>query len=798
MFFFLLLLLPKSSFPQKELVIEDCSYRSNEEARSVWTPGENSRPVSLKKTKEGNALQLSLNFPEVKERCFWDRALNLDLSGYEKFILRLKVDEPSLLGQCTLYFQSKGGWFGYDFRLERGRGWQEIVLRKSQFKREENPQGWNQITGMRISFWKPARIEQREAVVYLASIKAMPSLSNISIVLGDATIKSGSPEAGRVWADFNNMVKIFEELGLDYSTTSDSELEKGIDLAKYEILIFPYNPDITEKEEEEIEKFLNAGGKALFFYSITQRIAKAMGIEELVYHPASYEGELATVRFDAEAVDGLPEEMRQGSWNAEIPMRLSENARVIGEWLDGRGKPTGLPAAILSDKGFYFGHILLNMREGKEMVLAVLANLSPNLKPLIVKAIIKNSGKIPDFENFQAVKEFIKKKARGLPKEKSSIVLKFLRSAEEDFHKLQKTSNLGEVFKLSKAVMNDMREAFCRSFKSRSGEFRGVWCHSALGVEGWSWDEAIRFLKENNIKAIFPNMLWAGLAYYPSEFLPVADVVKEKGDQIAECLSACRKYGIECHIWKVNFNLANAPKGFVEKLRSEGRLQVDKEGKEVLWLCPSNPENFKLELNSMLEVVRKYDVDGIHFDYIRYPDENSCYCEGCRKRFEEEKGVKVENWPQDVISGPLKELYGEWRREQITRLVKAVSEEARKLKPTIKISAAVFADYPSCRETVGQDWRAWVEAGYLDFVCPMDYTDSNTRFEELVKSQREIVKGKIPLYPGIGAFIIPVEQVVQQIEIARELGVDGFLIFNYDKNLVEYLPFLAKGVTETP
>ncbi|MGB9797115.1 MAG: hypothetical protein ACPLSK_00660, partial [bacterium] len=66
------------------------------------------------------------------------------------------------------------------------------------------------------------------------------------------------------------------------------------------------------------------------------------------------------------------------------------------------------------------------------------------------------------------------------------------------------------------------------------------------------------------------------------------------------------------------------------------------------------------------------------------------------------------------------------------------------------------------------------------------------------KSQREIVKGKIPFYPGIGAFIIPVEQLIQQVEIARELGVDGFLIFNYDKNLVEYLPFLAKGVTETP
>jgi uncharacterized lipoprotein YddW (UPF0748 family) len=248
----------------------------------------------------------------------------------------------------------------------------------------------------------------------------------------------------------------------------------------------------------------------------------------------------------------------------------------------------------------------------------------------------------------------------------------------------------------------------------------------------------------------------------------------------------------------VNFNLANAPKEFVDKLRQEGRLQVDKEGKEVLWLCPSHSENFKLELESMLEVVRKYDVDGIHFDYIRYPDANSCYCEGCRKRFEEEKGVKVENWPQDVITGPLKELYADWRREQITKLVKAVSEEARKIKPSIKISAAVFQDYPNCREYVGQDWKLWIESGYLDFACPMDYTDSNEKFESLVKNQKEIIKGKIPFYPGIGAFIIPVEQVLQQIEIARKLGADGFIIFNYDTRLVEYLPFISKGATEKP
>jgi uncharacterized lipoprotein YddW (UPF0748 family) len=787
----------KGAFSEGEIFIESVNYASEEEIHSVWIPQGNSQQVSLATENERKILKLELNFPEVRDRCYWDRSINLDLSDCEKIILEIKADDPSELGGCTLYFQSKGGWYACGFRIER-KGWQEIVLRKSQFSLEDNPEGWNNITGIRISFWKPAKLEPKRTNVYLASIRALPSISRISIVFGDATIKSGSVEAGAVREYFEGMVSIFEGLGLDYSTTSDSEIEKGIDLSKCKILIFPYNPNITDKEAEEIVKFINSGGKVLQFYSLPSNIAKAIGIEEYVYRPASSAGEFSFVGFSREAVDGLPEEMRQGSWNANIPTKLSEDAKIIGEWIDAKGNPTGLPAAIISPRGFYFGHILLNKEEGKQMILAILANLSPDLSPHIKKAIIANAGRIYGFGNFAEAKEYIEKKAEGLPKEKANDVLNFLKRAEEDFAKLQKASNLSEIFKLWKAVTTNMKEAYSRCFESRKGEFRAVWCHSAFGIEGWSWDEAIRFLKENNIKAIFHNMLWGGLAYYPSEVLPVADAVKERGDQIAECLSACRKYGIECHIWKVNFNLANAPKEFVDKLRQEGRLQVDKEGKEVLWLCPSHPENFKLELESMLEVVRKYDVDGIHFDYIRYPDGNSCYCDGCRKRFEEEKGVKVENWPQDVISGPLKDLYADWRREQITKLVKAVSEEARKIKPSIKISAAVFQDYPNCREYVGQDWKLWVENSYLDFVCPMDYTDSNEKFESLVKNQKEIIKGKIPFYPGIGAFIIPVEQVLQQIEIARKLGADGFIIFNYDTKLVEYLPFISKGATETP
>ena len=343
------------------------------------------------------------------------------------------------------------------------------------------------------------------------------------------------------------------------------------------------------------------------------------------------------------------------------------------------------------------------------------------------------------------------------------------------------------------------REAFFRSQPSKPGEFRAAWIHSAYGIEGWGWDKTIATLRSNGFNAIFPNMLWGGVAHYPSKLLPESARAKEQGDQLAQCLKACRKYGVQIHVWKVNHNLLNAPEEFVARLRAAGRTQKDKLGQDVNWLCPSHPDNFALERDSMLEV-RRYKVDGLHFDYIRYPNSDACFCEGCRERFEKAAGLKVKQWPQDVLTGKCAGQFADWRREQITRLVRAVSQEAHKLNPSIKISAAVFGNYDGCRSSVGQDWKSWVEAGYLDFVCPMDYEADDADFSKLVSSQVGWVNRKIPFYAGIGAYkLAGPEQFVHQIALSRQLGADGFIVFNLTEKLAtDFLPPAHLGVTSAP
>jgi uncharacterized lipoprotein YddW (UPF0748 family) len=131
--------------------------------------------------------------------------------------------------------------------------------------------------------------------------------------------------------------------------------------------------------------------------------------------------------------------------------------------------------------------------------------------------------------------------------------------------------------------------------------------------------------------------------------------------------------------------------------------------------------------------------------------------------------------------------------------VSVVSRDARKIRPGLKISAAVFGAYPQCRESIAQDWPEWVKAGYLDFICPMDYTPNDTALISLVRNQLALIGGRVPLYAGIGAtasnISLTADRVVGQIHCARSLGAGGFTIFNFAADTaMSIVPGVGLGV----
>ena len=117
----------------------------------------------------------------------------------------------------------------------------------------------------------------------------------------------------------------------------------------------------------------------------------------------------------------------------------------------------------------------------------------------------------------------------------------------------------------------------------------------------------------------------------------------------------------------------------------------------------------------------------------------------------------------------------------------------------MKISAAVFTNAETSPSNVGQDWPAWCKEGLLDFVCPMDYVESPALFRGQVVPQKRVV-GKVPVYPGIGLSCWRNDgrdavRLAKQILVVRELGLDGFTVFNFDRRAEKVLPLLHLGVT---
>ena len=334
-----------------------------------------------------------------------------------------------------------------------------------------------------------------------------------------------------------------------------------------------------------------------------------------------------------------------------------------------------------------------------------------------------------------------------------------------------------------------------------NGEFRAFWCHSAYGLgSGHDWDSSIDFLARYGYNTIIVNFAWPGVAYYRSSVLPEYPRIDLEGDQLEKCLAACRKYGVACHVWKVCYNIGSREKmdEFIKKMSKEGRTQTRTDKKDGAgWLCPSDPRNIKYEIDAMVELAGKKGLAGIHFDYIRYPTDKGCYCNGCRERFELSIGQKVGKWPEELkCNSDLALLWKNWRVANITAVVSGVAKIVRPMNPKMQISAAVFSNPDKSPDMVAQDWLDWCRKGYLDFVCPMNYLNSVALQRAAVCEQLEATSGlPVKVYPGVGLSVFKKDRcdarrLSEQIAEIRACGASGFTVFNFDRRAFDALPLI--------
>ncbi len=327
-----------------------------------------------------------------------------------------------------------------------------------------------------------------------------------------------------------------------------------------------------------------------------------------------------------------------------------------------------------------------------------------------------------------------------------------------------------------------------------SHEFRGAWVYDPRRFDP---EEVVKDLKKAGFNAVFVRLSSAGAAFYPSEVLPQApDTTRDYAQAYAD---AGKKYQIEVYGWHVCFMMHYAPLSQINKTIKGGEVMRDAKGRvlrptyRVPVRTPALYSNRLLERQAIVELITKYPLHGVQLDYIRYFSPNVDFSATSRAAFEKVRHVKIKKWPSDVISGPMKNQYHQWQTEVITSVVKDISYSVKAANPQAKVSAAVWYNPEVGVSNYAQDWIQWVKEGYLDFVVPMNYTPDNNHLRSWIENQKELVGGKIPLYAGLGSYMLNrPKQLNQQIEICRELGLPGYVLFNYDERLkLHFLPEIA-------
>ena len=317
-------------------------------------------------------------------------------------------------------------------------------------------------------------------------------------------------------------------------------------------------------------------------------------------------------------------------------------------------------------------------------------------------------------------------------------------------------------------------------------EFRGIWV-DAFGP-GFQSSEEVRELVANcrkyNFNAVFVQMRKRGDAFYnpgPHNPEPKAGSIQATFDPLAELIKQCHNGDkpIQVHCWLNSYLVWASDKPPLEKEHVYNShpefLSRDSIGQKIFaegyYLDPGHPGVGAWLLHMAQDIVGRYDIDGLQWDYLRYPAGDSGYNEVALLRFKSETGAHNDPDPKDAA-------FGRWRTRQITDFLRWSSAELLALKPKLAISVSVFSNYDDSRNYRFADWAEWNREGILDLCLPMDFSTDKLIFT----SRAEFAytnRGARVVYLGQGAYKNSKENTLAQLALAREMGVKGTVLFSY-------------------
>ena len=326
-------------------------------------------------------------------------------------------------------------------------------------------------------------------------------------------------------------------------------------------------------------------------------------------------------------------------------------------------------------------------------------------------------------------------------------------------------------------------------------EFRAVWLTTAARLD-WPPD-ASKEVQQNSLRNIIHTSKEIGLntivfqavargdAMYQSERLPWAPWLtgvpgKDPGwDPLAFVIEEAKALGMEVHAWYNVFRVGDTSTPISSTREPLHVVHANPEWIRTVEgrynLNPGYPEAREWVIGNVLEIVENYDIDAIHFDYIRYESGG----------FSDDWQLMAEYNPENI--GNLHD----WRRYNVNEFVRDVYPAIKEMKPWVKVGSTPVghygtADYPhfSGYYHAFQDSRRWLKEEVHDYLAPQLYWDIGESTDpapfELLAHEWIEESSNRHIYIGLGPYKTNVyPEIPAQIDTVREAGGDGQIYFRY-------------------
>ena len=339
---------------------------------------------------------------------------------------------------------------------------------------------------------------------------------------------------------------------------------------------------------------------------------------------------------------------------------------------------------------------------------------------------------------------------------------------------------------------------------AKSDDVRAIW----VTRFEWQSEAEIRTILRNCADLGFNTVLFQvrgqADAYYASKIEPWSERLGGKNPGFDPLDVACQeahRLGLSLHAW------VNAMPAWRGKMPPADRshvcyrhpdwIVVGRDGRRqtfndhYLCLNPCLPAVRDYVTSVMRDLVARYPVDGLHLDYIRFIEGDWSYDEKTLSLFGFISGGSPDEKP---------EAWTAFRRGAVTELVRSIRETVKATRPEAVLSAAVFPTAESRRKVL-QDAEGWAQAGLVDFVFPMTYSDNDASFRNEIEEGYALFRrggvftssgspvrtkngravdtassARVACIPGVGAFKHKSgDQTVRQMEMCR----GGFALFSY-------------------